>query len=183
MSITAQRARRNTASAGARATLENGALLAARALVDRMRTLYRELERMTGAPITLHRALVCIGNQPGLPASELARQLGMQRPAVSQVLKSLATRGWIERRRHQDDQRSVQIHPTAEGSRILGATSGRAVVTLQRAVRTLSSSDLQRLARGLHSLLAKLPESPPPKSPARSVRAPRPASEQRSSAR
>ena len=124
-----------------------------------MRTLYRELERLTDAPITLHRALVCIGNQPGLPASELARQLGMKKPAVSQALKSLALRGWIERRRHDGDQRSVQIHVTAAGEKILRATAGRAVVTLQRAVRSLSSGDLTRLARGLKSLLSLLPDT------------------------
>lgn len=158
MTSHASRAKRHSASARRRGTLESEALLAARSLVDRMRALYRELERMTGAPITLHRALVCISNQPGLPASELARQLGMQRPTVSQVLKSLAARGWIERRRHEGDQRSVQIHATADGEQILKATAGRAVVTLQRAVRKLSSGDLQQLARSLESLLALLPE-------------------------
>ena len=159
MISTGNRARRNSSRADRRAILESEALIAARALVDRMRTLYRELERLTDAPITLHRALVCIGNQPGLPASELARQLGMKKPAVSQTLKSLATRGWIERRRHDVDQRSVQIHVTAAGEKILKATAGRAVVTLQRAVRNLSSGDLTRLARGLKSLLSLLPES------------------------
>jgi DNA-binding MarR family transcriptional regulator len=131
-----------TASGTARGVLERDALLAARALVDRMRTLYRELERMTDAPITV----------------QLALRLGMQRPAVSHVLKGLAGRGWIERRRHDGDQRSVQLHVTAEGQQILRATGGRAVGTLQRAVRGLSSRELQHLASGLSSLLARLPE-------------------------
>ncbi len=147
-----------TASGTARGVLERDALLAARALVDRMRTLYRELERMTDAPITVHRALTCIGENPGLHASQLALRLGMQRPAVSHVLKGLAGRGWIERRRHDGDQRSVQLHVTAEGQQILRATGGRAVGTLQRAVRGLSSRELQHLASGLSSLLARLPE-------------------------
>jgi|SRR5690349_20505201 len=158
MAATGNRARRGSVRADRRAALESDALLAARALVDRMRALYRELERLTDAPISVHRALVCIGNHPGLAASELARQLGMKKPAVSQVLKSLAVRGWIERRRHDGDQRSVQIHATLAGEKILKATAGRAVVTLQRAVRNLSSGDLSRLARGLRSLLVLLPE-------------------------
>jgi DNA-binding MarR family transcriptional regulator len=158
MSSTVNRARRKSSREDRRAALESEALLAARALVDRMRSLYRELERLTDAPITLHRALVCIGNQPGLPASELARQLGMKKPAMSQALKSLAARGWIERRRHDGDQRSVQIHVTAAGEKILKATAGRAVVTLQRAVRNLPSGDLTRLGRGLRSLLCQLPD-------------------------
>ena len=149
----------NTPGLTTRGALERDALLSARSLVDRMRTLYRELERMTDAPITVHRALACIGEEPGIPASRLATRLGMQRPAVSHLLKGLAARGWIERRRHEGDQRSVQIHPTADGQQILRATSGRAVGTLQRAVRGLSARQLRQLADGLAALLARLPRS------------------------
>lgn len=150
-----------------RVALENEALLAARALVDRMRALYRELERMTDAPISMHRALVCIAGEPGLPASRLAVLLGMRRPAVSQVLKGLSVRGWIERSRGAGDQRSVQIHVTAAGQKILRATAGRAVGTLQRAVRSISSRELGNLAKGLGSLLSRLPKEVVAQPPAR----------------
>jgi DNA-binding MarR family transcriptional regulator len=151
-------ARKGKASAShARSSLESRALLAARALVDRMRTLYRELEQLTGAPITLHRAMVCIGNDPGLPASALAEQLGMRRPAVSHMLKNLESRGWIERRRNDGDQRTVHIHCTAAGRQLLQATAGRAVFTLQRAVCSLSDEDLAKLATGVETLLQELP--------------------------
>ncbi len=162
--------KRASPEAAERAALESRALLAARALVDRMRALYRELEQMTGAPITLHRALVCIGNEPGLPASRLAAQLGMQRPAVSQLLKNLAARGWIERRRSDADQRAIQIHITAAGKAILQATAGRAVFTLQRAVCSLPSRELEQFADGLELLLVQLPERKPTEIPSRRSR-------------
>jgi len=142
-------------------------LLAARALVDRMRALYRDLEQMTGAPITWHRALVCIGNEPGLPASKLASQLGMQRSAVSQLLKSMSGRGWIERRRCLEDQRTVQIHATAEGRQILQATAGRAVFTLQRAICSLPQNELEQLVASVELLLTQLPEQGPVAVPGR----------------
>jgi len=148
-----------------RIALENRALRAARTLVDRMRALYRELEQMTGAPIGWHRALVCIGNEPGLPASRLASQLGMQRSAVSQLLKNMSARGWVERRRSLEDQRTVQVHPTAEGRQILQATAGRAVFTLQRAVCSLPQKELEQLIASVELLLTQLPEqsvAPPP---------------------
>ena len=145
-------------AAVAQASLENRALLAARELVDRMRTMYRELEQLTGAPIGLHRALVCIGSEPGLPASHLALRLGMRRPAVSQVLKNLAMRGWIERRRADADQRAVQIYPTSAGRQILVETAGRAVFTLQRAVSRLPPAQLQQFAASVELLLTFLPE-------------------------
>ena len=161
MSSPRKRIARNTPGLTTRSALERDALLSARSLVDRMRTLYRELERATDAPITVHRALACIGEEPGIPASRLATRLGMQRPAVSHVLKGLAARGWIERRRHERDQRSVQIHATADGQQILRATSGRAVGTLQRAVRGMSARQLRQLADGLAALLARLPDAQP----------------------
>ena len=153
--------KKHSSKSDARVALETRALLAARSLVDRMRTLYRELEQMTGAPIGLHRALVCIGNDPGLPASKLAELLGMQRPAVSQVLKNLTQRGWIERRRSERDQRTVQIYPTDQGRQILQATAGRAVFTLQRAVCSLSEQQLEQLIRSVEQLLTHLPEHSP----------------------
>jgi DNA-binding MarR family transcriptional regulator len=164
--------RTKTVENKARQALENKALVAARALVDRMRTLYRELERMTDAPITLHRALVCIGNEPGLTASKLAAILGMQRPAVSHVLKSLVARGWIERRRSEADQRAVRVYPTAAGKQLLHVTAGRAVGTLQRAVCKLSSRDLERMTEGIEAVLQHLPDSTPAaRSPAAPPRA------------
>lgn len=145
-----------------RGALQGRALLAARALIDRMRSMYRELEQLTGAPIGLHRALVCIGNEPGLTPSRLALRLGMQRPAVSQLLKSLTMRGWIERRRSDLDQRATQIHPTAAGKQILRATAGRAVFTLQRAVCQLPPAELGNLVSSIELLLTLLPESNTP---------------------
>lgn len=146
-----------------RMTIEIRALIGTRSLVDRMRALYHELERMTDAPITLHRALLCIGEEPGLSASQLASRLGMKRPAISQVLKNLVARGWIERRRSVADQRSVRIHVTADGRRIVQLTSGRAVGILKRAVLSLAGNDLLQLAVGVEALLEKLPaETRPP---------------------
>ena len=142
-----------------RAVREHRALLAARALVDRMRGLYRELEQLTGAPIGLHRALNVIGAAPGIQASRLAQALGMQRPAVSQLLRGMVARGWIERRRGEPDQRAVQIHLTASGRRMLKVTVGRAIGILQRAVATLDDADVERLAESLPRLLQHLPET------------------------
>jgi DNA-binding MarR family transcriptional regulator len=140
-----------------RERLERRALLATRSLVDRMRALYRELERLTGAPIAVHRALACIGDEPGITASKLALSLGMQRPAVSHVLRGLVERGWVERVRSDCDQRSVRVYLTAAGRTLLAATAGRAVGALQRSVRRLSNFKLDALAAGVEEVLRFLP--------------------------
>jgi len=148
----------STNKAQKRKELEAEALLAARTLVDRMRTLYRELERLTGAPIAQHRVLSCIATEPGLAAARLAAKLGMRPPAVSHVLKSLTERGWIARRRTVDDQRTVSIQITDLGQQVVNASAGSAVGTLQRAVSGLETADLSKLANGLWALLERLPE-------------------------
>jgi len=157
----ALRKRYSLSASRPRAAAERRALLAARALVDRMRDLYRGLERLTGAPIGVHRALACIHDAHGISASGLADALGMRRPAVSHILNGLAERGWVERLRSVDDQRSVRLYLTAEGRRIVALTAGRASGTLQRAVRALPTAQLQGLAIGLEALLPHVPELVP----------------------
>ncbi len=132
-----------------RAHLERRALLDARALVDRMRSYYQELERLTGAPISVHRALNAIGANPGLQASRLAVTLD---------------RGWAARVRAREDQRAVRLYLTAGGTRVLKVTAGRAVGRLQRAIKALSDEDLRPLAASLPALLQRLPTRPARKS-------------------
>jgi DNA-binding MarR family transcriptional regulator len=136
-----------------RAQREQSALLLARTLVDRTRALYRELELRTGAPVQAHRALAGISANPGIPASQLAESLGMQRSALSHLLRTLAKEGWIERRRSDDDQRSVRLFVTAAGNGVVGATSGRIVGVLQHAVEQLDARHLLELERSLGALL------------------------------
>lgn len=136
-----------------REALERAALLQARTLVDRTRALYRELEQRTGATVQMHRALGCIDSAPGISASRLAAELGMERSALSHMLRALDERGWVQRRRAPDDQRSVRLHVTAAGRAVVGATSGRVAGILQRSVRQLSDAELAELERALAALL------------------------------
>ncbi len=151
---------------------ERRALLAARTLIDDMRTRYRELEQQTGASISMHRALACIANEPGISASQLATALGMKRPAVSHVLKGLAERGWVERLRTAADQRAVQLHLTTPGRQTVQVTAGRAVGALQRAVGHLSDAEVVALETGLAALMRELAAaiSSPSKTSRRSLR-------------
>ena len=144
-----------------RAQREHAALLLARTLVDRARALYRELEQRTGAPVQAHRALAVIAAEPGIQSSRLASALGMQRSAVSHLLRALARQGWIERRRSGEDQRSVHLYVTASGRGIVGATAGRMVGVLQRAVEQLDDTRLAELERSLQALLQHV-EAPAP---------------------
>lgn len=150
---------------GNRHDAERSALLATRAFIDDMRARYRELERETGASISMHRALSCVAVEPGISASALALALGMKRPALSHLLKALVEKGWLDRTRPRSDQRAVQLRLTAAGAQVVEATAGRSVGTLQRAVARLSDAEVTALARGLAGLLRELPA--PQRIPAR----------------
>lgn len=132
------------------------ALYAARAIIDQMRERYRALERATGAPITAHRVLAAIAATPGIGASALAEQLGMNRPAMSQTLKALEARRWIKRRRDVGDGRSVQLRLTESGSALLRSTVGRASGTLDRCIRALSDAELRAATVGLQAIAKHL---------------------------
>ena len=104
----------STDTSGRRAALQNRALLRARELIDRMRSLYRALELLTGAPIGLHRALVCSGAEPDMALSRLAAQLGMRRPAASQILRATAGRAVFTLQRAVGQLPETQLAPFSE---------------------------------------------------------------------
>jgi DNA-binding MarR family transcriptional regulator len=143
-----------------RREVERAGLISARAFIDDMRSRYIDLEKLTGASISMHRALACVAATPGVSASSLATTLGMKRPALSHILKGLAERGWIERLRAPMDQRAVQLHLSAAGKQTVEATAGRAVGTLQRAIARLSDDEVMCLSAGLAALLRELPAAP-----------------------
>lgn len=145
-----------------RRSAERRALLATRELIDYMRARYRELEQLTGAPISMHRALVVIAARPGITASQLAASLGMKRPAVSHVLKGLAKRAWVERVRTTSDQRSVQLFVAPDGQRIIQNTGGKASGRLQRAMQRLSDAEIDGLAIAMTALISHLGAKTPP---------------------
>ncbi len=136
------------------------ALLAARAVIDQMREQYRALERATGAPITSHRVLAAIAATPGIGASALAQRQGMNRPAMSQALKSLEERGWITRRRDLGDGRSVQLRLTVAGGQLLRSTVARASGRLDRCIRALTDPELRAATIGLRAIARQLTQKP-----------------------
>jgi DNA-binding MarR family transcriptional regulator len=137
------------------------ALLAARTMIDQMREQYRALERATGAPITSHRVLGAIAATPGIGASALAQRLGMNRPAMSQALKSLEERGWISRRRDLGDGRSVRLRLTVAGGQLLRSTVARASGRLDRCIRALSDPELRAATIGLRAIVGQLLQKTP----------------------
>jgi len=80
---------------------------------------------------------------------------------MSHVLKALALKKWIERRRSDEDQRSVRVYVTATGRSMLQATAGRVAGVLQRAVKQLDERQLRELDQSLEALLGQMAPAKP----------------------
>jgi DNA-binding MarR family transcriptional regulator len=100
--------------------------------------------------------LAAIAAAPGIGASALAQRLGMNRPAMSQALKSLEERGWISRHRDLGDGRSVRLRLTAAGGQLLRSTVTRASGRLDRCIRALSDPELRAATVGLRAIAKQL---------------------------
>lgn len=78
----------------------------------------------TGEFIMLNH-IIRLQGDVGLRASELGRHLRISRPGVSQMLKSLDGKGFIQRVQSKEDRRAVYVRMTAAGeARYNQMTSG-----------------------------------------------------------
>jgi DNA-binding MarR family transcriptional regulator len=93
----------------------------------------------------LSRANV-LSNSPGA----LARYLGATKGTVSQTLLSLEKKGLIEKHARGGDARSVTLHLTQQGKKLL-AEDG--LLTLERDIENLSDKTRKRLDRALDQML------------------------------
>lgn len=65
------------------------------------------------------RALHAIVRSPGIGVSRLARDMSIQQPTASQVVKVLASRRWVDVVRDSGDRRAVRIYASADGLAVL----------------------------------------------------------------
>jgi DNA-binding MarR family transcriptional regulator len=63
--------------------------------------------------------LVLIRDNPGFSQSAISQTLGIQRANFVSLLDELQHRGWVERRKAENDRRSFALHLTREGEAIM----------------------------------------------------------------
>jgi DNA-binding MarR family transcriptional regulator len=88
-------------------------------------------------PISQMRCLMTVAFDPGRKMQELAEKLGVQRPALSQLVDKLVRRGLLERRADPTDRRVVRLHLTE--------TAHSAVLRGHRAHEARSTAAVRRL--------------------------------------
>jgi DNA-binding MarR family transcriptional regulator len=97
--------------------------------------LHRTERTPCGEPISVSQAhaLGELATQP-LTQAELARRLSLDRSVVSRLADTLIERDWLQRERHPQDQRAVQLVLTGAGrqaeARLAGARRARMATLL-----------------------------------------------------
>ncbi|GHF32861.1 DNA-binding MarR family transcriptional regulator [Amycolatopsis bartoniae] len=114
------------------------------------------LPTLPEAKVAVLRTLVRTGP---LPPAQLALELHLARPTVSNLVRDMVGEGLLERRPSDLDKRSVLLVPTARARRVLDKfTRGRKEV-VSRALAEIPARDRARVLNALpslHRLLVRL---------------------------
>lgn len=108
-----------------------------------------ELPSLSDAQITLLRVLVASGSST--PA-QVASELHLARPTVSNLVKDLVAAGLLDRRQSIADGRSVLLVPTARARELIDTFRAGRSRALSRAFEGLPAADRERLEAALPSV-------------------------------
>ena len=114
------------------------------------------LEECRGFDVTpvQYAVLTALAIAPGRDQITLARDAGIDRTNVADVLKRLAQRGLIERRRGDADRRVRLAYLTPDGAALTARMEAAMLRAQDRLVAPLSEPDRTRLMRSLAALVA-----------------------------
>jgi DNA-binding MarR family transcriptional regulator len=101
---------------------------------------------------------------PGVPLGTVARHLALPSSSASVLVKDLARRGFVARRRDQRDERRLSLVLTRRGAARVAADSVLDPDRLTAALQALSASERRALVAAIERLGdagAALPAAPP----------------------
>ena len=125
-----------------------------------LKSIFQQFEQEAGVGGAPVGALSSIGERPGLGVNELAAALHVRQPTASNLtknlVKSLAQRELIEVRRCGPDRRTVQLHASARGRRVLRRAPGPFAGVLPQVLAALGPDTLRRPELDLDELIQHL---------------------------
>lgn len=148
--------RRTTADAAADAEPAARVLRRFRLVFNAVKSHFRQVERKAGLGGAQLWALSVVRDQPGIGVVRLARAMDIHQTTASNLVKGLAALGLVEVHRAASDRRTVQLHATAEGLRVLHRAPAPLAGVLPDALQRLDEATLERLDRDLGRLIAEL---------------------------
>lgn len=94
-----------------------------------------------------------------LAPCDLGEKLLTSRPNITAVVDDLEGKGLVRRERSREDRRSLTVHLTAAGERLIGSEMPRHVSAIARRLGALGAAEQEELAR-LCKKLGRAGESP-----------------------
>lgn len=131
----------------------------ARQLLRRLRTghlpetdaNWRDVEQLRATPGQLGLLRVLVHRQR-CTMQELADHLAVAPSTATAMVKRLVAHGYVERDRDEADWRSVWVHPTASGRRILSVYDAARRAALYSRLEQLSADERARILSALPAL-------------------------------
>jgi len=117
-----------------------------------MRTMAADMRRQGCALPPTHFALPAMLARRPRTMGELAERMGVSAPTMSNLIATLAERGWVTRRQDPDDRRVTFIELTAFGQRSLQRHQVRAEQRVARLLAALPPAKRRDLLSGLTAL-------------------------------
>src|SRR4051812_25905158 len=107
-----------------------------------------------GSPFGLPEARLVfeVGRTPGIAASELGRDLGIDLGYLSRVLQGLKRRGFVQARRAPEDARRAELSLTEKGRRAFTLLDTRSREKAVAMLQPLSQPERVRLVEAMHTV-------------------------------
>lgn len=131
---------------------DHAAELVVRVVPQVMRAIAADVReaRSDVEPIYIH--LLGLLSKSDLSLGELAEAFLVRRPTVSKMISTLEARGWVLRRRAEEDRRVVRVGLTPEGRAVIGRAREYMVMRVAEALRPLRDDQCRKLSEGLEAL-------------------------------
>ncbi|MEU2072545.1 MULTISPECIES: MarR family winged helix-turn-helix transcriptional regulator [unclassified Streptomyces] len=116
--------------------------------------VYREALKELGLTYPQYLAMLVLWEHGELPVKGIGERLKLDSGTLSPLLKRLEAAGYVERRRSPEDERSVTVRPTAEGTAL--KEKARDVPRRIATATGLDLADIRDLRERLDALAARL---------------------------
>ncbi|HEX3012075.1 MAG TPA: MarR family transcriptional regulator [Syntrophomonadaceae bacterium] len=109
-----------------------------------------------GIPVTTMIMARQIGNQPGITISSLSRQTGIAKSHISNIIRDLEQRDWVEKRTDASDQRILRLYLTPSASEHLKVIRAEIKQQINALVADIPEQEALDLIQGLTDIKTTL---------------------------
>lgn len=128
-------------------------------LIDLLREVNREMGKFVKEILVDHDIPVAsmiiareLRHEPGITISELARRTGMAKSHISNLVRELEERDWVEKRQDTSDQRLLRIYLSHDVSAHLIAVRQDIRAQIGALVADISDERARKLVTGLEEI-------------------------------